>query len=152
MKTYKSIALAALVGLMLIAGQSFAQRSSRSNRVYTRYQNIPNLTEDQKQQINEMRSAHLKEIAELRSERRSTATRADKKEIRNSMLQKQETHKNQIRALLNEDQKTYFDKNQNRSNRQANGKGTRGKGSRGSGNSGGGSKGGGNKGGGNRSW
>ena len=152
MKTYKSIALAALVGLMLIAGQSFAQRSSRSNRVYTRYQNIPNLTEDQKQQINEMRSAHLKEIAELRSERRSTAIRADKKEIRNSMLQKQETHKNQIRALLNEEQKTYFDKNQNRSNRQANGKGTRSKGSRGSGNSGGGSKGGRNKGGGNRSW
>ena len=51
MKTKKSIVLMALIGFMLIAGQSFAQRSNRINRPYNRYQNIPNLTEDQKQQI-----------------------------------------------------------------------------------------------------
>jgi len=97
MKTKKSIVLMALIGFMLIAGQSFAQRSNRINRPYNRYQNIPNLTEDQKQQIIEMRNAHMDKIAELRKERRSTAARAEKNEIRGKMLQKQQEHKNQIR-------------------------------------------------------
>jgi len=149
MKTQKSIVLIALTGIMLIAGQSFAQRGNRGTRPYDCYQNIPNLNEEQKQQITELRNAHLEEIAELRSERRSTAARAEKNEIRGKMLQQQQEHKNEIRALLNEDQKAYFDRNyksrsqalrsgngkgKGNGNFNANGKGNRGKGSSGKGN------------------
>jgi len=114
MKKLQSITGIALIALMLIAGSSYAQRgnrANRSNRSLDRYRNIPNLTEQQNQQIQQLRSAHLKEVDQLRQERRSTTDRGKKNEIRQQMLQKQQGHREKIRALLSEEQKTYFDKN-----------------------------------------
>lgn len=138
MKTLKSITWVAFIGIMLMATQSFAQRGNRTNRANNCCQNIPGLTEEQNQQIQELRTAHLNEMAELRQERRSTADWDQKDEVRDQMLQKQEEHKNEVRALLNDDQKAYFDANyQKWGNRDGNRKGNRGKGAGGKGNRGG---------------
>lgn len=136
MKTLRSIAIIAVTGLMLMATQSYAQRGNRGNRMNragTCYQNIPNLTEQQSQQIQELRTAHLNTMTELRQERRSTTDWDQKSAIRDQMLQKQQSHKNQVRALLNDEQKSWFDANYQRyqNNRTGRGKGTRGSGGRG---------------------
>mgnify|MGYP001025394182 FL=1 len=136
MKTLRSIAIIAVTGLMLMATQSYAQRGNRGNRMNragTCYQNIPNLTEQQSQQIQELRTAHLNTMTELRQERRSTTDWDQKEVIREKMLQKQQSHKNQVRALLNDEQKSWFDANYQRyqNNRAGRGNGTRGSGGRG---------------------
>jgi len=144
MKTFRSIAIIALTGLMLMATQSHAQRGNRGNRMNrnnTCYQNIPNLTEQQSQQIQEWRTAHLNKMAELRQERRSTSDPDQKSAIRDQMLQKQESHKNQVRALLNDEQKSWFDANYQKYQQNRSGRGNGNRGSRGRGNRGG-----------NRSW
>jgi len=136
MKTLKSITIIAITGLMLMATQSYAQRGNRGNRMNranTCYQNIPDLSEQQSQEIQELRSTHLNTMAELRQERRSTTDRDQKSAIREKMLQKQESHKNQVRALLNEEQKSWFDTNYQKyqNNRAGRGNGNRGSGGRG---------------------
>ena len=144
MKTSKQLFLAALMGLMLLATQSFSQRGTRSNDCY---QNIPNMTEKQQEQIEKLRTEHLNEMAQLRQDRRATFNLEKKDEIREKMLQNTDTHKNEVRALLNTEQRAYFDTNyQNGFNRSGRGKGNRG--NRGRGNSSYGSQ----NGSGNRGW
>mgnify|MGYP002396188439 CR=1 FL=1 len=146
MKTLKSTTVLAMIGLLLMATQSYAQRgnrANRANRMNNCYQDIPNLTEKQSQQIQEMRTAHFNQMAELRNERRSTANWDQKDAVRERMLQKQQEHRNEIRSLLTDDQKTWFDSNYQKYRNNRSG---RGNGSRGNGNCGG------RKGGGNRNW
>lgn len=141
MKTLKSIAIIAIAGLMLMATQSYAQRGNRGNRMNraaTCYQDIPNLTENQSQQIQELRTTHLNTMAELRQERRSTTDWDQKSAVREQMLQKQESHKNQVRALLNDEQKSWFDANYQKYQNNRAGRGNGNCGSRGRGNRGGG--------------
>jgi hypothetical protein len=49
-------------------------------------------------------------MAELRQERRGTTNFDEKDEIRETMLKERETHREEIRALLTEEQQAYFDK------------------------------------------
>ena len=150
MKKVQIIPVFVFIALMLTAGSSYAQRGKRANRSSRNldcYRNIPNLTEKQNQQIQTYRAAHLKQVAQLREERRSAADWDKKSAIRRQMLAKQQAHRDEIRALLTEEQKTYFDKNYRRySNASFRGKGRGGSGRRGNANSTNA------KGGGNRRW
>jgi acyl-CoA reductase-like NAD-dependent aldehyde dehydrogenase len=109
MKTHvkKAVNLAFLLMLITLTTQSFGQRGRKMNNCC---QNIPNLTEEQQDQIDELRSSHLEKMAELRQERRGTTNFDEKDEIREKMLKERETHREEIRALLTEEQQAYFDK------------------------------------------
>jgi hypothetical protein len=109
MKTHvkKAVNLAFLLMLITLTTQSFGQRGRKMNNCC---QNIPNLTEEQQDQIDELRSSHLEKMAELRQERRGTTNFDEKDEIRETMLKERETHREEIRALLTEEQQAYFDK------------------------------------------
>mgnify|MGYP006278053045 CR=1 FL=1 len=117
MNTRKSITLIAFLGWMLAASGTFAQRpnssarAERAEKIQEFYKNIPNLTEDQEKKIKEMRQNHFKEMGEIREEWRAASSEAGKKEIRDMMVQKMRNHRNDIRGLLTEEQKKYFDEN-----------------------------------------
>lgn len=95
---------------MLILGLSQAD-AQRGKSAYNCYQNIPNLTEKQQDQIDELRREHFNEMDDLRAERRATRNYDDKSDIREEMLKMREEHREDIRALLNKEQKEYFDNN-----------------------------------------
>jgi hypothetical protein len=131
MNALKKTILTVLLGTILMATQSFSQRGNRSYYNNNDCQNIPNLTEEQQKEIQELRTGHLKEMQQLRAKRRSTYNMDEKNQIRNQMLEKQSNHRKDIRSLLSEEQKTFFDANcQNRSgkNMQSNRSGRSGKG------------------------
>lgn len=108
MKTHvkKAVNLAFLLMLITLTTQSFGQRGRNINNCC---QNIPNLTEKQQDQIDELRTSHLERMAELRQDRRGTTNFDEKDEIRETMLKERESHREEIRALLTEEQQAYFD-------------------------------------------
>ncbi len=96
-------------------------------------QNIPNLTAEQQTKIEKLRTAHLKEMLPLRNqmnEKRArlqtlqTAENADINAInatidemgviRTTMQKKSAAHKQEIRKLLTDEQKIYFDSRPNK--------------------------------------
>lgn len=108
---------------------------------------IPELTETQQAQIQELRTEQLKEMQDFRNqigENRAryrtlmSADKADQKAIdanideytnlRNQMMKKQAAHRQQVRSLLTDDQKVFFD---NRGMRGRQGAGMNGRGMRG---------------------
>lgn len=89
---------------------------------------IPNLTEEQETKIDALRVAHMKEMNALRADLRikdaeldkmSTADAPDTKainakideigKIKNDMAKKRMAHRLDVRALLNDEQKVFFD-------------------------------------------
>lgn len=140
MKNLQSIAGLALITLLLTAGSSYAQRGNRTNRnnqPLDCYQNIPNLREEQNREIQELRADYLKEMSQYRDQRRSTVDTDKKDNIRRQMLQKQQAHRDAVRSILTDEQKTYFDRNYRQNNRSSPpNKGARGAGMRGSDNNG----------------
>ena len=112
----KVVNLAFVLILITVTTQSFGQRGRNVNNCC---QNIPNLTEEQENQIDELRSDHMEKMSELRQERRATADIDKKRKIRETMLDERETHRTEIHSLLTEEQQAYFDKN-NRSMRSYN--------------------------------
>lgn len=92
------------------------------------YMGIPNLTEDQKTKIGELRTKHMKEVQQLKNqvaENRAhykTLMTADKPDMdainknidelskmRGEMMKKNAAHQQSIRALLNDEQRLFFD-------------------------------------------
>lgn len=124
-----------LIALLMIAGlDSFAQRgrgmTERRVDQGTTFvcQYIPNLTEDQQEQLSELRTEHLKEMQEYRNKINENRARyrtlvtqepADRgainekideyTELKNQMMKLQAAHRQQIREQLTEEQKVYFD-------------------------------------------
>jgi len=114
--------------LILLTGatQSYAQRGRNMSNCC---QNIPNLTENQKTQIEALQSNHFEKIAELRQERRAKTSTSNKAGIRKKMLQERQEHREEIGKLLTEDQKAYYEKNyRNMRNNDARRNANRGKG------------------------
>lgn len=91
-------------------------------------QMIPDLTEDQEKQIEDLRTDHWNAMSEYRSDMRilkaeyhdlttgedRNVNKAENKideitDLKNKMMKERQNHKEQIRNLLNDDQKTYFD-------------------------------------------
>ncbi len=120
------------ITLLMITGlDAMAQRGRGMDRRGGLEQvcpNIPNLTEEQSQQITELRTAHLKEMQTYRDQidinraqyrALMRGDRADmgaidanidqRAEIRSQMERKQASHHQAIRSLLTEEQRVWFD-------------------------------------------
>ena len=147
MKTTLFIAAVLLLGQVLQAqpGRARMDRGPGMGN-YQECQMIPELTETQKEEIQNLRTTHLKEMQNFRNqvgENRAayrtlmSADKADQKAIdsnidaytklRNQMMKKQSAHQQQIRNLLTDDQKVFFD---NRGMKGRQGAGMRGQGGR----------------------
>jgi len=135
----KHFILSTAVILMLVfTGMSYAQypqrgRAERPNREMLQkhkqcVMRIPDLTDAQKEQIEKLRTEHLKTVlplrnkmGELRAELRtlSTAENASMNEInqkideigniKTQMMKAQAAHRQQVRSLLSEEQRLKFD-------------------------------------------
>jgi len=131
MKTIKSKSILMLALIIALAGsnQLFAQRGQMRNNNGTGYQcNIPDLTEAQQKQIDELRTAHQKEMLQYRNQMQEkqaklntlrTADKADMAAIdkmideigtlHTQMMKAKENHRQKVRSLLTEQQRVYFD-------------------------------------------
>lgn len=127
----KSIVLLAATLLMVTGLDALAQRGRGMDRRGGMEQvcpNIPDLTEEQGQEITELRTAHLKEMqsyrdqidinrAEYRALMRGdrsdmaaiNANIDERAEIRSQMEKKHASHHQAIRSLLTEEQRVWFD-------------------------------------------
>ena len=130
MKKHKLLWIA---GILLLAtgsviaqrGPGYGQGTPGGNRMLM---GIPDLTEDQITQMKELHTAHLKDILPLNNDLRinnaklqalQTEDEPDLKEIngliekngnlRTELLKKKVAHKMEIRSLLTDDQKVFFD-------------------------------------------
>jgi Spy/CpxP family protein refolding chaperone len=127
---------AGMISLLLLASTTiFAQRG----RGYMQGQRgpgsaqaecrIPDLTEDQQEQINTLRTEHWNEMDEFRTDMRILRAEmkdltsgsdydvkaADKKieeisEMKEKMMKAQLNHRDEVRSLLTDEQKVFFDK------------------------------------------
>lgn len=130
----KKVTLLAIVALMLAGTNVFAQRGRNNPGQGMRMnqsescQMIPDLTEDQQNKIEALRIDHLKvrnnyrnQMAELQARKHTlmTSDNADMKEINsiidqmadihNKMMKEGAKHQQDIRRLLTDKQKVYFD-------------------------------------------
>ena len=97
------------------------------------YQMIPDLTEEQEEQIEDLRTDHWKAMSEHRSDMRTLSAeyqdlmagddrnpkKAESKideitDLKNKMMKERQNHREEIRNLLNDEQKTYFDQRMQR--------------------------------------
>lgn len=97
------------------------------------WQNMPNMTDDQKTKIDALRVTHLKEMTTLRNQIRekqahlTTLESADKadmnainktideiSDLRNKKMKQRASHRQDVRNILTEEQRAYFDAHQNR--------------------------------------
>jgi hypothetical protein len=116
MKISKMTKIGGVLFILTLATTTlFAQRGFR-NRYYLPDYNvmscinqISRLTEDQKTEIRELEIQHQKEMDALRAERRSTIDLDEKGLIREEMLEVREEHLNQVKKVLNEEQKAQFE-------------------------------------------
>lgn len=104
-----------LIALMLGTTSVFAQGRRFANRPVRNYEPgtciniLLDLTEDQQAKIEELRTTHFNEMAELRVKQRSTYDPIEKNEIRGEMLKKVKAHRDEVRSLLTEDQQKKYD-------------------------------------------
>ncbi|MCR4437626.1 MAG: Spy/CpxP family protein refolding chaperone [bacterium] len=128
-----TLSIAATVLLVLAALSSWQpafsqEKPAQGPGLAAMYCHIPNLTDEQKQKIEQLHRAFLKEMAPLRNQLRSerfalmslkTANNPDQKAInakidaiaklRADIEKKQVAHRLQIRSLLTDEQKAVFD-------------------------------------------
>lgn len=69
---------------------------------------LSNLSDEQKAGIEKLNASHQKAMAGLRDERRSTVNAIEKSEIRTEMLKKVEAHRNEVSALLSDEQQAQY--------------------------------------------
>ncbi|MEE4286913.1 MAG: Spy/CpxP family protein refolding chaperone [Mariniphaga sp.] len=117
MKTNKFafILIALMLGTTTVFAQGWrnANRPGRNIEPGTRMNILLDLTEEQQAKIEELRTAHLDAMTELRVKQRSTFDPIEKNEIRGEMLKKVKAHRNEVKSLLSEDQQKKFDVLQN---------------------------------------
>lgn len=75
------------------------------------YSDIPDLTDEQKQKIDNLREKHQEEMAVLRVQRRNADTPDERDDIAIQMIEKRKAHRNEVRNLLTDEQKEVFDEN-----------------------------------------
>lgn len=139
MKTSQFFAI--VVSMLLLAGSGNAFSQAKNARPGMKRNNpgnvvkpgIPNLTEDQRSQIRELRLNFLKEIQPLRNQlgelkaRQKTLTTAIKPDmkaidtnidevtkVQNQLMKKNAEVHQQVRAVLNDEQRLWFDSNAKR--------------------------------------
>ncbi|MGM0498474.1 MAG: Spy/CpxP family protein refolding chaperone [Bacteroidota bacterium] len=146
MKRTKTITAIFLTGIMMIATiSSFAQRGQsqkgqgmkKNMQMHQNcFSNIPDLTEEQENQIEEIKISHMKEMKEYynklnekRARLRTLQTKdnpdmdeinseiEEMEEIRTEKHKARAKHHQEVRSLLNEEQKVYFDKHKMKMNK-----------------------------------
>lgn len=70
---------------------------------------LPDLTPEQTKEITELIQAHQNEMQTLRTERRSTVVLAQKDEIRAEMDVLVKNHRDEVKALLSDEQKAVYE-------------------------------------------
>ncbi|MCF6240543.1 MAG: Spy/CpxP family protein refolding chaperone [Bacteroidales bacterium] len=123
---------AMLILAMLTSLDISAQRNQgfagNYNQAFYRCNSIPNLTAEQQTKITDLRTAHLKKMQDYRNQLAEksvrlqtlrTAENADMKEInriideigvlRTEMMKRREQHFQNVRSLLTNEQKVFFD-------------------------------------------
>jgi len=149
-------AILSLIILALLIGGAFAQqgRMQMKDRPFKgqRFENcpkIPDLTEEQQEQIKKLKTEHMKMVLPLKNQVRekqpqletvSTGDNVDMNKVNKNieeigalkvqMAKKREAHRQEIRKLLTEDQRVFFD-SRPRGRGKGNGQGRPGMGSRG---------------------
>lgn len=132
MRTKLSYVAATFIAALLINSSSvFAQpmnqRPMRAPMCAGMENMIPKLTDDQKAKIQEFRVAHMKEVTPIQNmikekqARLNTLTSADKQDmnevnktideiakLKADLMKKRVEHQNQIRSILTDEQKVYF--------------------------------------------
>lgn len=161
MKTIKKITVLAAAVLLISSTSLFAQNgrnySKQSNANFRNQdqicQRIPDLTEDQQTKIEALRVDHLKEMTALRNQtnelraKKQTLMTSDKAnmneinsvidqmtDLQNKKMKASAKHQQDVRNLLTDDQKVYFDSRPNRGHRNGRGMGSGNRGGRGQGN------------------
>jgi acyl-CoA reductase-like NAD-dependent aldehyde dehydrogenase len=85
-------------------------RISTQNNTYMQcIEQIPGLTDEQVSKITSLNQAHRDAILELRNERRSTVDVAEKTAIRAEMDELVENHRDDVKALLTDEQKEAYE-------------------------------------------
>lgn len=99
--------------------------AQRVNRVDV-CQRIPNLTTEQKQEIDKLRVPHQKKMDRLRDQFYAELDVAKASEIKTQMTAEMKDHYKNVNALLTPEQKTFFDQNcyANKNWRSYNGRGS----------------------------
>ena len=77
---------------------------------------VTGLSEDQKAKIDGLNKSHLEKMAQLRAQRQSTTDALEKSEIRNTMLKNVNAHRDEVNALLTNEQQKEFAALQQRGN------------------------------------
>lgn len=141
MKKVKQLSLVALLSIFVFSASIANAQNRDGSGNGTRQMNnqgqgienrIPDLTDQQKQEIKVLRTAHLKEVqqtknqmdikrAELKALQTADSPDLDainkkieeRSALRTDLEKKSAAHKQAIRALLTDDQKVYYDKNMN---------------------------------------
>ncbi len=134
MKTGTNLIITAilLLGISMNAvaqrGQGKGMRMNPDNDMNRMYMNIPDLTDEQKEKIRELRVKHLKEVTDMRNQIREKMARirslttgdntdiaqakklADEVGVTKAQLMKARIdHRDKVRSLLTNEQKVYFD-------------------------------------------
>jgi hypothetical protein len=105
-----------LFAFIFLSATAFSFNQGRGNNSVTQRNNnmvclsqIPGLTDDQVSEITSLNEEHQKEILDLRKERRSTIDLAEKGAIREEMDEQVKDHRDEVKALLNDEQKEVYD-------------------------------------------
>lgn len=69
---------------------------------------IPNLTNNQVEQIEDLREEHFQAMNSLRTKYRAAISRDKKEQVRIQMAEERLEHRNNVKALLNQEQKAYY--------------------------------------------
>ncbi len=124
-----AIVLFAIANTNLFAQQAKNKSDQNLRSSYCRM--IPDLTEDQQAKIETLRIAHLKEVNEYRNQKNElrakkqtlmTSDNSDIKDvnsvidqmtgIQNKMMKLTAKHRKEVRSILTDEQKVYYDSNQ----------------------------------------
>jgi acyl-CoA reductase-like NAD-dependent aldehyde dehydrogenase len=101
--------------VLTVSAYSLDQRgrnriSTQDNTYMQCVEQVPGLTDEQVSKITSLNEAHRDEIVELRNERRSTIDVAEKNAIRAEMDELVKKHRDDVKALLTDEQKEAYEK------------------------------------------
>ena len=123
-----NIVLLILAVILIASINSFAQRGNRMAGANSCTLNIPGLTEKQKTEINSLKEQHRKEMDSFRTEWRQSAAYAAAEAHQAEVTKKVAAHREAVRNLLNDDQKSVLDNRQRKGRRNFAGTNSRGMG------------------------
>src|SRR3989304_6397319 len=131
---FRVAALAALIMLSvnILAQRGYGRHAGQDKGLFGPgdgyCQNLPGLTDEQKEQIDQLRVSHLKKVKDLKNElnekmaRQRTLMTADKANldeinmnidaittVKNKLMKEKAAHRQAVRSLLSEEQRILFD-------------------------------------------